>query len=138
MTLQNKSEAKIVKGLQLIEHNVKRISRIIRALLGFAGHNAQESEWEEFDIEQALRQALALVEHQLNKGLIKTSLECEENLPQIIGHIGGEGSLGQFATLLQGQAGNAAGVFSALDKDGDGNPLNDIAGMAGNLFGSKS
>lgn len=88
MTLQNKSEAKIVKGLQLIEHNVKRISRIIRALLGFAGHNAQESEWEEFDIEQALRQALALVEHQLNKGLIETSLECEENLPQIIGHIG--------------------------------------------------
>ncbi|MBY0581398.1 MAG: hypothetical protein K2P68_00580 [Sphingomonas sp.] len=59
-------------------------------------------------------------------------------LQQIIGHIGGEGSLGQFATLLQGQAGNAAGVFSALDKDGDGNPLNDIAGMAGNLFGSKS
>lgn len=58
-------------------------------------------------------------------------------LQQIIGHIGGEGSLGQFAGLLQGQAGNAASAFGALDKDRDGNPLNDIAGMASGLFGKK-
>lgn len=59
-------------------------------------------------------------------------------LQQIISHIGGEGSLGRFAGLLQGQAGGAAGVFGALDKDGDGNPLNDIAGSIGGMFGSKS
>ncbi|RYE02007.1 MAG: hypothetical protein EOP61_09695, partial [Sphingomonadales bacterium] len=44
-----------------------------------------------------------------------------EKLQEIIGHIGGEGSLGKFAGLLQGGAGGIAG---ALDKDGDGNPLN--------------
>ena len=88
MTLQNKNQPKIVKGLELIEHNVKRISRIIRALLGFAGHNAKESEWEQFDIAQALRQALALVGHQLDKGLIETSFECDDDLPLLTGHIG--------------------------------------------------
>lgn len=59
-------------------------------------------------------------------------------LQQIVGHIGGEGSLGRFADLLKGQAGAAAGVLGALDKDGDGNPLNDIVGMAGGLFGNKN
>lgn len=88
MTLQNKDQPKLVKGLQLIEHNVKRISRIIRALLGFAGHNAQESECEQFDIGQALRQALALVGHQLERGLIETSLECQEDLPLLTGNVG--------------------------------------------------
>jgi hypothetical protein len=40
---------------------------------------------------------------------------------QIVEHIGGEGSLGQFAAML--------------DQDGDGNPLDDIAGFASKLFG---
>jgi len=44
-------------------------------------------------------------------------------LNQIKDAIGGEGSLSSFAGML--------------DKDGDGNPLNDIAGMAGSLFGKK-
>ena len=88
MILQNKDEPRVVKGLRLIEHNVKRISRIISALLGFAGHNAQEAEWEEYDLEPALRQALALVEHQLDKGLIETTLDCEEDLPQLTGNVG--------------------------------------------------
>jgi hypothetical protein len=55
-------------------------------------------------------------------------------LQEIIGHIGGEGALGQFAGLLQGQAG---GLLGGLDKDGDGNPLDDLAGMASGLFGKK-
>lgn len=42
-------------------------------------------------------------------------------LNQIVEQIGGEGSLGRFAQML--------------DADGDGNPLNDIAGFAGKLFG---
>ncbi len=56
-------------------------------------------------------------------------------LSQIVGHIGGEGSLGQFAQML-GQNPAAASLLGGLDKDGDGNPLNDLAGMAKGLFGS--
>lgn len=42
-------------------------------------------------------------------------------LKQIVDHIGGEGSLMEFANIL--------------DRDGDGNPLDDIAGIAKGLFG---
>jgi len=42
-------------------------------------------------------------------------------LSQIVEHIGGEGSLTEFANML--------------DRDGDGNPLDDIAGIAKGLFG---
>lgn len=42
-------------------------------------------------------------------------------LSQIVEQVGGEGSLGRFTQML--------------DSDGDGNPLNDIAGMAGKFFG---
>ncbi|TAD83465.1 MAG: hypothetical protein EAY70_02145 [Sphingomonadales bacterium] len=42
-------------------------------------------------------------------------------LQQIVGAIGGEGSLGHFASML--------------DADKDGNPLDDILGMAKGLFG---
>ena len=44
-------------------------------------------------------------------------------LNQIVQHIGGEGSLGKFAAMI--------------DQDGDGNPLDEIAGFAGKLFGKK-
>lgn len=44
-----------------------------------------------------------------------------DKLQEIIGHIGGEGSLGRFAGML--------------DADGDGSVLDDIAGAAGKLFG---
>ena len=42
-------------------------------------------------------------------------------LQGILGQIGGEGTLGQIAGML--------------DRDGDGNPVDDIMGMAGKLFG---
>lgn len=63
-------------------------------------------------------------------------------LQQIVGHIGGEGSLARFASMLGGAAGGDAGgmmgnLTSILDRDGDGNPMNDIAGMASGLFGDK-
>ena len=44
-------------------------------------------------------------------------------LNQVRDAIGGEGSLASFASML--------------DRDGDGNPLNDIAGLVGGLFGKK-
>ncbi|MCB2083529.1 MAG: hypothetical protein H6920_03560 [Sphingomonadaceae bacterium] len=44
-------------------------------------------------------------------------------LKQIVDQIGGEGSLSSFASMI--------------DKDGDGNPLDDLAGMAKGLFGKK-
>jgi len=44
-------------------------------------------------------------------------------LSQIVEQIGGEGSLGSFASML--------------DLDGDGSPLDDVMGMAGKLFGKK-
>lgn len=50
----------------------------------------------------------------------KTGLDAGA-LNQIVAAIGGEGSLSHFATML--------------DRDGDGNPLNDIMGMAKGLFG---
>jgi len=53
-------------------------------------------------------------------------------LSQIVSHIGGEGSLGQFASLLKDHP-QASSLLGSLDRDGDGNPLNDIIGMAGRL-----
>ena len=50
----------------------------------------------------------------------KTGLDAG-TVSQIVEHIGGEGSLGKFAAMI--------------DQDGDGNPLDEIAGFAGKLFG---
>ena len=55
-------------------------------------------------------------------------------LGQIVDQIGGEGSLGQYAQMLQDNP-QAAGILNMLDSDGDGNPLNDVLGMAKGLFG---
>jgi hypothetical protein len=78
-------------------------------------------------------------------------------LSQILAHVGGEGGLGALAGALGANAtrpdgsaapqtglggilaglGGMSGVASMLDRDGDGNPLNDIADMAGSFFGKK-
>ena len=63
----------------------------------------------------------------------KTGLD-QGVLGQIVEQIGGEGSLGEYAKTLQDNP-MAKSAFSFLDQDGDGNPLNDLAGMAGKLFG---
>lgn len=55
-------------------------------------------------------------------------------LGQIVEQIGGEGSLGEFARVLKDNP-QASGLLGMLDRDGDGNPINDIAGMAKGLFG---
>lgn len=49
-----------------------------------------------------------------------------DTLQQIVGHIGGEGALGQFASLLNGPLGSA----------GQG-ALGELEGLAANFFGKK-
>lgn len=46
-----------------------------------------------------------------------------DKLQDLIGQIGGENALGKISAMI--------------DRDGDGNPLNDLAGIAGSLFGRK-
>ncbi|KEO90932.1 hypothetical protein EH31_07820 [Erythrobacter longus] len=55
-------------------------------------------------------------------------------LSKMVEQIGGEGSLTQFADAIKNDPSSLMGL---LDKDGDGNPLNDIADMASGLFGKK-
>lgn len=55
-------------------------------------------------------------------------------LSQVVSHIGGEGSLAEFARMLHDHP-QAASLLGMLDRDGDGNPINDIAGIAKGLFG---
>ena len=54
-------------------------------------------------------------------------------LGQIVEHIGGEGSLGEFARMLKDNP-QASSIIGMLDRDG---PLDDIAGMAKGLFGKE-
>ena len=65
----------------------------------------------------------------------KTGLDAGV-LSQIVEQIGGEGSLGKYADALKNNPA-ASGILGMLDRDGDGNPLNDIASMASGLFGKK-
>lgn len=53
-------------------------------------------------------------------------------LPALASQFGEGGVDGILAKL--GVAGGIGGIAKSLDKDGDGNPLNDIAGMAKGLF----
>ncbi|WP_353228681.1 hypothetical protein [Novosphingobium sp.] len=55
-------------------------------------------------------------------------------LGQIAAQLGGEGGLGQLNEMIQSHP-QAAGLLNMLDRDGDGNPINDVLGMAKGLFG---
>jgi len=57
-------------------------------------------------------------------------------LGQIVEAIGGEGSLSQFSNMIANDP-KARGILDMLDRDGDGNPLNDIGNMAKGLFGKR-
>lgn len=58
-------------------------------------------------------------------------------MSKIMDQIGGEGALGQFSEMLKGEGSIMDKVGGMFDKDGDGNPLNDLTGMAKGLFGKK-
>ena len=78
--------------------------------------------------EQVERAVAALGEaHQqpgdtMQQAAAKTGLDAGA-VAQIVEHIGGEGSLGRFATML--------------DQDGDGSVVDDVMGFAGRLFGKR-
>ncbi|ODU22101.1 MAG: hypothetical protein ABS87_03455 [Sphingomonas sp. SCN 67-18] len=55
--------------------------------------------------------------------------KLQQLLPALAGQFGEGGVDGLLARL------NSGGILNALDRDGDGNPLNDIAGFAKGLFG---
>lgn len=63
--------------------------------------------------------------HQMDGDTVELAAEktgmSPDILNQIVGAIGGEGSLTKFASIL--------------DQDKDGNPINDLMGMAKGLFG---
>jgi len=63
----------------------------------------------------------------------KTGLDTG-TLSSIVEQIGGEGSLTSFASAIKD---DPSSIMGLLDQDGDGNPLNDVMGMAGKLFGKK-
>jgi signal transduction histidine kinase len=88
MVIQNKENERILNGLGLIENNVKRISRIIRALLGFARHSAAEGEWGRLELPPLVHQACELVKHQLDTNRIEIEIDCPDDLPPIEGNTG--------------------------------------------------
>jgi len=88
MLAQHRESGRLSEDLRLIEHNVRRISRIIRALLGFARHNSQAQGWGPYDLAQALQQACTLVRHQLSTHLIEVEVDCPEDLPRLQGNVG--------------------------------------------------
>lgn len=65
----------------------------------------------------------------------KTGLDMGA-LSGIVEQLGGEGALGNIAQGMQGDS-KLSGVMNMLDQDGDGNPLDDLAGLASGLFGRK-
>jgi hypothetical protein len=66
--------------------------------------------------------------HQMDGDTVSLAAEktglSPDILNQVVSAIGGEGSLSNFASMI--------------DRDGDGNPINDVLGMAKGLFGGKS
>jgi hypothetical protein len=65
----------------------------------------------------------------------KTGLDAG-TLTQMAEQLGGEGGLGQISEQLSSNPA-LSGIAGMFDRDGDGNPINDVLGMAAGLFGKK-
>ncbi|MCU0948363.1 MAG: hypothetical protein MUF47_08950 [Porphyrobacter sp.] len=57
---------------------------------------------------------------------------AKDALAKVVEQLGGEGALGQIASQF-GQ--NPDDLMKLVDRDGDGNPINDVMNMAKGLFG---
>jgi signal transduction histidine kinase len=116
MVVRHGEDERLCDGLALIENNVKRISRIIRALLGFAAHNRADAEGQLFELPSALHQACALTRYQLESKLIDTKLVIAEDMPQAMGSVG---ELEQVFINLILNAANAMSTGGRLTIDAD-------------------
>lgn len=67
----------------------------------------------------------------LTQTLTETAAKFGVSTEQLQSLTGSDGPLGGIMEKL----GGAGGMLGGLDKDGDGNPINDIADMAKGLFG---
>ena len=89
LMMRNQENEPLVKDLQLIESNVKRISRIIRSLLDFARHNSGEEDWKQIDLFHLLTQTMELMRHILEKAGIELKVEnMGSRVPVIFGNTG--------------------------------------------------
>lgn len=90
LMMRNRDNEPLVKDLQLIESNVKRISRIIRSLLDFARHNSgNDTEWQPIDVGHLAAQTVELMRHLAEKNGIELAAHNRaENIPMISGNVG--------------------------------------------------
>lgn len=90
LMMRNRSNDPLVKDLQLIESNVKRISRIIRSLLDFARHNSGgDHEWQPIDLSHLASQTIELMRHLAEKSGIDLAAHNRTDEPPVIfGNVG--------------------------------------------------
>lgn len=89
LMMRNKDQDPLVQDLQLIEANVKRISRIIRSLLDFARHNSGEEEKKVVDLMSLVGQTAELMRHLMEKaGVALTVTDQTDGAPVLYGNVG--------------------------------------------------
>ena len=89
LMMRNQDLKPLVQDLQLIEANVKRISRIIRSLLIFARHNSGEEDWKLVEIMPLIGQTTELMRHLMdNAGIELTVTDETPHSPVLYGNVG--------------------------------------------------
>jgi two-component system NtrC family sensor kinase len=90
LMMRNREQNPLVKDLQLIESNVKRISRIIRSLLDFARHNSgEDNQWQNIDLAHLINQTAELMRHLAEKAQIVLTVHNHAiQPPEILGNVG--------------------------------------------------
>jgi two-component system NtrC family sensor kinase len=89
LMMRNQGQDTLVQDLQLIEANVKRISRIIRSLLDFARHNNGEEDWKVVALIPLIEQTAELMRHLMEKsGIALTVTNLAGESPILYGNVG--------------------------------------------------
>ncbi len=87
MLLKDTPESDVRKPiLEKIEKQTFRAAEIVNGLLNFARMNG--SEFTDLDLNQLIRESLALLEHQLRQNHIKVETSLDEKIPQVFGNSG--------------------------------------------------
>lgn len=89
LMMRNQENDPLVQDLQLIEANVKRISRIIRSLLDFARHNSGEEDWKAVELMPLIGQTAELMRHLMDNANIDLTVNNETGeSPILYGNVG--------------------------------------------------